>query len=47
MKHNPYELKHHDVDWNENEKPPTGYLDTDAFLKFTGTQRHGPNISPR
>ena len=34
MKHNPYELKQHEVDWKEKEKPPSGYLDTDAFLKF-------------
>ena len=34
MKHNPYKLKQHDVDWAENEKSPRGYLDTDSFLKF-------------
>ena len=34
MEHNPYKLKKYDVDWNENEKPPADYLDTDAFLKF-------------
>ena len=34
MKHNPYKLKQHDVDWAENEKSPGGYLDTDSFLKF-------------
>ena len=34
MDHNPYDLKKHNVDWKEKEKPPAGYLDTDAFLKF-------------
>ena len=34
MKHNPYKLKQHDVDWAENEKSPRGYLYTDSFLKF-------------
>jgi len=34
MKHNPYKLKQHDVDWAENEKSPGGYLDTNSFLKF-------------
>ena len=33
MDHNPYDLKKHNVDWKEKEKPPAGYLDTDAFLK--------------
>ena len=34
MKHNPYKLKQHDVDWAEIEKSPRGYLYTDSFLKF-------------
>tara|TARA_B100000214_G_C23942190_1_gene616233 strand:+ start:70 stop:561 length:492 start_codon:yes stop_codon:yes gene_type:complete len=34
MDRNPYDLKKHDVDWKEKEKPPAGYLDTDAFLKL-------------
>jgi|TARA_B100000929_G_scaffold111106_1_gene88015 hypothetical protein len=34
MDHNPYKLKQHEVDWQEKEKPPAGYLDADAFLKF-------------
>ncbi len=34
MENNPYNLKKYEVDWKEKEKPPAGYLDTDAFLKF-------------
>ena len=34
MDHNPYKLKQHEVDWQEKEKPPTGYLDVKAFLNF-------------
>ncbi len=34
MDHNPYKLKQHEVDWQEKERPPTGYLDAKAFLNF-------------
>ena len=34
MERNPWNLKKYEVDWKEKEKPPAGYLDTDAFLKF-------------
>ena len=43
MKHNPYKLKQIDVDWEEKEKPPEGYLDTKNFIKFL--KRKGININ--
>ena len=34
MDHNPYKLKTHDVDWTEEEKVPSGYLDSSSFHSF-------------
>ena len=34
MDQNPYKLKKHDVDWEEGEKAPSGYLDSSSFLSY-------------
>jgi len=34
MDANPYKLKTTEVDWNEKEKPPSGYLNSSSFLSY-------------
>ena len=47
---NPYKLKEKEVDWKEEEKAPSGYLDSSSFLSYLqkkGVKIHREDNLPR